>query len=78
MKLCFWDKRDEGFSFKAIHFSDEQMATVGHHDELQPLYETIVNIDYKLHAENQGLAYLEPERAFTEKHFGFSYIIKPE
>lgn len=77
-KLRFWDKSDEGFSFKAIHFSDEQMATVGHHDELQELNETIVNIDYKLHAENQGLSYLEPERAFTEKHFSFSYIIKPE
>ncbi len=77
-KLCFWDKSDEGFSFKALHFSDVQMDTVKHHDELIPLDETIVNIDYKYHAENQGLTYLEPERAFTEKHFSFSYIIKPE
>ncbi len=78
MKLRFWDKNDEGFSFKALHFSDVQMDTVKHHDELKELPETIVNIDYKYYAENQELSYLEPERAFTEKHFGFSYIIKPE
>lgn len=75
--LEFYDKSASGFSFKAIHFSDIQMDTVKHHDELKPLDETIVNIDYKLHAENQGLTYLEPERAFTEKHFSFEYIIKP-
>jgi beta-galactosidase len=78
MKLRIWDKSDEGFSFKALHFSDVQMDTVKHHDELVELDETIVNIDYKYHAENQGLTYLEPERAFTEKHFSFSYIVKPE
>lgn len=73
----FYDKSREGFSFKALHFSDVQMDTTAHHDELCPLNETIVNLDYKLHAENQGLSYLEPERAFNEKHFGFEYIIKP-
>ncbi len=73
----FYDKSSDGFSFKALHHSDLQMDTVKHHDELTELPETIVNIDYKLHAENQGLTYLEPERAFTEKHFSFEYIIKP-
>ena len=77
-RICFWDKSDAGFSFKALHYSDVQMDTVKHHDELTELPETIVNIDYKLHAENQGLTYLEPERAFTEKKFSFNYIIKPE
>ncbi len=73
----FYDKSADGFSFKALHFSDVQMNTIAHHDELCPLNETIVNLDYKLHAENQGLTYIEPERAFNEKHFGFEYIIKP-
>lgn len=73
----FYDKSDRGFSFKAIHFNDIQMNNIGHHDELIPLDETVVNIDYKLHAENQGLAYIEKEREFTEKHFEFTYIIKP-
>ncbi len=73
----FYDKSEKGFSFKAIHFSDIQMDTVAHHDELTELNETIVNIDYKLHAENQGLSYLEEERRFTEKHIEFGYIIKP-
>ena len=73
----FYDKSADGFSFKAINFSDEQMENTAHHDELVPLDKTIVNLDYKLHAENQGLSYLEPFRAFTEKHFSFSYIIKP-
>jgi len=73
----FYDKSSDGFSFKALHFSDVQMDSVKHHDELKPLNETVVNIDYKLHAENQELAYLEPERAFTEKHFSFEYIVKP-
>ncbi len=68
------DKR--GFSFKACHFTDEMIDGTLHHDELIPLKETIVNIDYKIHAENQGLADREPERAFTEKHFEFSYILK--
>ena len=76
-KIEFYDKESLGFCFKALHFSDLQMDTAAHHDELTPLDETIVNIDYKLHAENQGLSYLEPERAFTEKHFTFSYIIRP-
>ncbi|MBR3768021.1 MAG: hypothetical protein IKL10_07275, partial [Clostridia bacterium] len=61
---------------KAIHFSDIQMENTAHHDELVPLDETIVNIDYKLHAENQELSYLEPERSFSEKHFEFSYIVR--
>ncbi len=73
----FYDKSDKGFSFKAIHFSDEQMEKTLHHDELVALDETVVNIDYKYHAENQGLAYLEKEREFTEKQFSFEYIIKP-
>lgn len=72
----FYDTDKRGFSFKALHFNDRQMNTVLHSDELVPLDETVVSIDYKLHAENQGLAYLEPERAFTEKHIEFSYILK--
>lgn len=75
--LEFYDKSSDGFSFKAIHFCDLQMENTAHHDELVPLNETVVSIDYKLHAENQGLSYLEEERSFTEKHFEFSYIIKP-
>ena len=73
----FYDKCEKGFSFKAIHFNDEQMENTLHHDELCPLDETVVSIDYKYHAENQGLSYLEPERRFVEKEFSFSYIIKP-
>lgn len=73
----FFDTSASGFSFKAIHFDDIQMEKTSHHDELVPLNETVVNIDYKLHAENQYLAYLEEERLFTEKHFEFSYIVKP-
>ncbi len=75
--IRFYDKSAEGFSFKAIHFSDLQIETTAHYDELVALDKTIVNIDYKLHAENQGLNYLEEERAFTEKSFSFDYIIKP-
>lgn len=73
----FFDTAERGFSFKALHFSDSQMDKCLHHDELIPLDETVVNLDYKIHAENQGLSYLEPERAFTEKHFSFEYIVKP-
>lgn len=72
----FYDTDKRGFSFKALHFNDRQMNTALHGDELIPLDETVVSIDYKIHAENQGLAYLEPERAFTEKHIEFSYIVK--
>ena len=44
----FYDKSADGFSFKAIHFSDVQMDTVKHHDELIELDETIVNINTKM------------------------------
>ncbi len=74
--LEFYDTDPRGFSFKACHFTDEMIDKTLHHDELVPEKETIVNIDYKLHAENQGLADREPERAFTEKHFSFSYVIR--
>lgn len=73
----FFDTSERGFCFKALHFNDKQMNETLHGDELVALDETVVSIDYKLHAENQGLTYLQPERAFTEKHFTFSYIIKP-
>ncbi len=72
-----FDTSVRGFSFKACHFTDDIINSALHHDELIPLKETVVNIDYKIHAENQGLADREPERAFTEKHFEFEYLIKP-
>lgn len=72
-----YDTSDKGFSFKAVHFDDEQMSSVLHDDELTELDETVVNVDVKYHAENSGPEYLKDIRTFTEKDINFDYIVKP-
>lgn len=73
--LQFLDTGAKGFCFKALHYDDAQLLETMHDDELAELDETIVWLDYKIHSNNQGVAYLDPERSFGEKHFAFSYDI---
>ncbi|MBP3442748.1 MAG: DUF4981 domain-containing protein [Clostridia bacterium] len=76
--LSFADTSVEGFCFKAIHYDDAQLHETLHDDELTALAETIVSLDYKMHADCQEYADLEPWRKFEEKEFAFSYDIIPE
>lgn len=76
--LKFADTSKNGFCFKAIHFEDAQLHDTAHDDELVALDETIVSLDYKMHADCQEYANLEPWRKFEEKEFAFSYDIIPE
>ena len=73
--LKFRDTGAKGFCFKALHYDDAQLLETLHDDELEELDETIVWLDYKIHSNNQGVAYLDPERSFDEKKFSFSYDI---
>ena len=75
--LIFADTSKRGFVFNAKHYSDEQLIETMHDDELTELDQTIVNIDYKVRADNLGFADKEPWRAFAEKEFSFSYDIIP-
>lgn len=76
--LSFADTSAEGFCFKAIHYDDAHLHETLHDDELTALEETIVSLDYKMHADCQEYASLEPWRKFEEKEFAFSYDIIPE
>ncbi|MBQ8575284.1 MAG: DUF4981 domain-containing protein [Clostridia bacterium] len=76
--LKFADTSKKGFCFKAIHYDDAQLHNTAHDDELIALEETIVSLDYKMHADCQAPDGLEPWRKFEEKEFAFSYDIIPE
>ncbi len=73
--LLFADTSKKGFCFKAIHYDDAQLLNTAHDDELVAYDETIVSLDYKMHADCQQYADLEPSRKFEEKEFSFSYDI---
>lgn len=73
--FVFADTSREGFLFNAKHYSDEQLLETQHDDELYELNETIVSVDYKMHADCPDFANLEPWRTFDEKEFEFSFNI---
>jgi len=73
--LIFADTSKDGFLFNAKHYSDKQLLETQHDDELTELDETIVSVDYKMHADCPGFASLEPWRTFDEKEFEFSFDI---
>ncbi len=76
--LRFADLSAGGFVFNVKHYADRQLHETAHDDELTPLPQTIVSLDYKTHAENPSHAQLEPDRLFDEKDFAFSWEIQIE
>ena len=46
-------------------------------DELTEQEKTVVNLDFKMRADNLSFAAQEPWRCFAEKSFAFSYDIIP-
>lgn len=74
--FLFADTSSEGFQFNAKHYTDKALTETRHDDELEAVPETIVTLDYKMHAGCASFPELEPQRRFDDKHFEFSYDIK--
>ena len=75
--FIFADTSKRGFVFNAKPYTDEQIIEAKHDDELPVPDKTIVNIDYKVRADNLTFTDKEPWRAFREKEFSFSYDLIP-
>ncbi|MBQ7689284.1 MAG: DUF4981 domain-containing protein [Clostridia bacterium] len=73
--LAFTDSSEKGFLINAKHYTDLQLQNTTHDDELEETDATVVNVDYKMHADNPEPTDLEPWRAFTEKAFSFSWDV---
>ena len=57
-----------GFSFKALHYTNEDLRKTKHHDELIERDETVVSTLYKIDY---------PAVPFDDKQFRFAVVIKP-
>ena len=75
--FVFADRSQRGFVFNAKHYTDEQIIETQHDDELTEQEKTVVNLDFKMRADNLSFAAQEPWRCFAEKTFAFSYDIIP-
>lgn len=71
--FVFADTNKAGFLFNAKHYSDRQLLETQHDDELKELDKTIINLDYRMHADVPSD--IEPQRIFNEKEFEFSFDI---
>ena len=75
--FVFADTAKRGFVFNSKHYTDEQLIEAAHDDELTELEKTVVNIDYKMRADNLTFTDREPWRTFAEKEFSFAFDIIP-
>ncbi|MBQ2807094.1 MAG: DUF4981 domain-containing protein [Clostridia bacterium] len=67
------------FSFNCSHFTPAQLTETAHNDELVPLAETVVNLDYRhdgIGSNSCGPALL-PKWQFAEKKFTFTLRLLP-
>lgn len=74
--LLFADTSERGFQFGVKHYTDKALQETQHDDELEALPETVVSLDFKMHAGCASFPELEPQRRFDDKRFEFSYDIK--
>ena len=67
------------FSFNCSHFSPAQLSTTAHNDELVPLKETVINLDYRQDGigSNSCGPGLLPKWQFAEKDFTYSIRLLP-
>ena len=67
------------FSFNCSHFTTAQLASTAHNDELVPLKETVINLDYRQDGigSNSCGPGLLPKWQFAEKEFSFSLRLLP-
>ena len=75
--FVFADTSKRGFVFNVKPYTDEQIISAAHDDELPEPEKTVVNLDYKMRADSLTFTDQEPWRAFAEKEFAFSYDIIP-
>lgn len=67
------------FSFNCSHFTPAQLTCTAHNDELVPLKETVINLDYRqdgIGSHSCGPE-LHPKWQFAEKKFTFTVRILP-
>ena len=67
-RVRFYAEEQNGFSFKALHYTNEQLRNTKHHDELVPLDETVVSTLYRI-------GY--PSVKVDEKEFTFAVTVLP-
>ena len=72
-------ENEESFTFRASHYDTKQLTKAMHDYELSPSAETYVNIDYKQSGigSNSCGPELDPTYRLDEKHFEFSFTVKP-
>lgn len=67
------------FSFNCSHFTPAQLSCTAHNDQLVPLKETVINLDYRqdgIGSNSCGPA-LAPKWQFAQKEFTFSIRVLP-
>ena len=69
----------ESFSFNCSHFTPEMLTKTAHDFELEPLDETVVNIDYRHNGigSNSCGPRLHDMWQLKEKSFSFSFRLLP-
>jgi beta-galactosidase len=69
----------ESFSFNCSHFTPEMLTKTAHDFELEPLDETVVNIDYRHNGigSNSCGPWLRDMWQLKEKSFSFSFRLLP-
>lgn len=72
-------KTDRDFSFNCSHFTPKMLELTAHDYELQPLAETVINLDYRQDGigSNSCGPELFPEFRFSEKEFHFGIRLLP-
>ena len=71
---------DKDFSFNAMHYTTEILDKTLHDDELEPLSQTVVNVDLKhdiLGAKNDYIYDFEPERKWDDNNLSLAFSVIP-
>ncbi len=69
----------DSFSFRASHYTKEQMTSIGHDFALRAEDETTVTVDYRTSpiGSNSCGPDLSPDVAISEKHIDFDFTLTP-
>lgn len=67
-RIRFYAVQPTGFSFKALHYTNDDLRNTKHHDELMARPETIVSTLYKID---------NPSQPFDEKEFTYAIDVLP-
>ena len=71
---------EDNFSFNAMHFTTDMLEKTLHDDELEPLSQTVVNVDLKhdiLGGKTDYLNEFEPDRVWDDNELKFTFTVAP-